>query len=1208
MKKSNIVFMRRKGISFMAALVLAVDMLVGAPLQVYAANAPLEQLDDSAYFTESGQSTSQGDDGDVAGASAMGDAETEKEETVSENSAQEEQGETSDAFVKTLFMENPGTGETNTHTDTETLGEEDLEEDDLTGDAGEAERIEINQTSASVYEGETLKLRATVYPAPVEAAVRWASSDKSIATVSKEGVVKGIAASDTPVRITAKVGRVSVVCHVKVLKSDVLEEDLVDEDGDSIYISDNIWVGGYRTEGFVYTGKTVKQDIRVYDKHKLLNEGKDYTVTYKNAVNAADTYSSKPPTAIIKMKGQYSGTKTLYYSIAPCPLEDVTIKEENAVLSYNGKVQKYKPTLTYNGKKLTNGKDYKMEWDKNPKDPKIDPWTEKLTYYNCKITAKGNYTGVKKVRYWIVAKENNLSKASITLGVKSVSLADGEVKAENLGILVKMPGSQEKVDPLADPENFKVELIDCDKVGNGIVRISPGSGSEDSGKTPYMGVAEKKFKITGYNIKNAALTSDWKSEIPFSRSLSETDQGIRQQKDGILEYDGKTLVEGTDYTVTYSAHKKVGKAKVVFKGIGHYSGSLTKRYKITARTDIFVPDELDPVMYTVGGAIPKLTVKDGDGNVLTEKKDYTVKLSNNKKVGTGTYTVKGKGNYAKAKKTGSFEIIPGKLSNCKVVVPDAQYNVKAGKFKSKPVLYDTNGKKLSINKDYSKKFIYSIEDSEAPEVGTIVRVTIEGAGNYVGSKVTGVYHIYDKKKSISKLYITIDKQMYTGGLIEPTLATRSSEDGSFTGDIHVYLTSRDRSKKQNEVEASKYVKIEGYKNNIKKGTGKVTLAAIGEYGGRKDYKFQIGAKSWNTNDIKTMKFTPNNVNLARGETKAVELSINPANADAILQWTFPETASFEFSLSEDKRIVNIKALDYGSCTLQVTSKTNGKSASCTVNCLREFNARDYGAIPDDGKPDNVAINDAIKAANYSGGGTVTLEPGTYDINPSSDYGNRCIIFWDCNNVELVLQKGTVLKAGANNKNDHAVIRFEKSKNCGVSGGKIDGNKKAHQGNNGEAGHCISVGESSNINISGMEICNGWGDGVYVGALTSDLNYSSNVTVSDCYIHHNRRNNISVTAAKYVTINDCELLYAGVGGGHDPQFGIDIETNDSRNPCEHIYLNRTIIKDNAKAQLGIITAASDIVLTDCELSGTTPVRNDVGANIKYVRTKINGKYK
>ena len=55
----------------------------------------------------------------------------------------------------------------------------------------------------------------------------------------------------------------------------------------------------------------------------------------------------------------------------------------------------------------------------------------------------------------------------------------------------------------------------------------------------------------------------------------------KAKKPGVMvKLNGKTLKNGTDYSVTYSNNTKVGTAKVTIKGKGNYSGTVTKTFKI----------------------------------------------------------------------------------------------------------------------------------------------------------------------------------------------------------------------------------------------------------------------------------------------------------------------------------------------------------------------------------------------------------------------------------------------------------------------------------------------------------------------------------------------------------------------------------------------------------------------------------------------------
>lgn len=117
-----------------------------------------------------------------------------------------------------------------------------------------------------------------------------------------------------------------------------------------------------------------------------------------------------------------------------------------------------------------------------------------------------------------------------------------------------------------------------------------------------------------------------------------------------------TLVQGEDYTVTYSNNKAIGTASVTVKGIGAYSGYAYGSFEITGNLDLgltvisSIPDQ----KYTGYDVKPSLTVKYGS-TYLYEGTDYTATYSSNKYVGTGRVTITGKGKYT-GTNTATFKI------------------------------------------------------------------------------------------------------------------------------------------------------------------------------------------------------------------------------------------------------------------------------------------------------------------------------------------------------------------------------------------------------------------------------------------------------------------------------------------------------------------------------------------------------------------------
>ena len=118
-----------------------------------------------------------------------------------------------------------------------------------------------------------------------------------------------------------------------------------------------------------------------------------------------------------------------------------------------------------------------------------------------------------------------------------------------------------------------------------------------------------------------------------------------------LKYKGKTLKNGTDYTLSYKANVKAGTAVITAKGKGKFGGSKTIKFKINkaaiskASTSKVKTQKLNKTGVAVK---PNVTVKFG-GKKLKMNRDYTVTYKNNKKKGTAQIAIKGKGNFSGTK-------------------------------------------------------------------------------------------------------------------------------------------------------------------------------------------------------------------------------------------------------------------------------------------------------------------------------------------------------------------------------------------------------------------------------------------------------------------------------------------------------------------------------------------------------------------------------
>lgn len=166
---------------------------------------------------------------------------------------------------------------------------------------------------------------------------------------------------------------------------------------------------------------------------------------------------------------------------------------------------------------------------------------------------------------------------------------------------------------------------------------------------------------------------------------------------------------------------------------------------------LFKNEQDQEVVYTGSAMKPELKVS-YNGRPLTEGTNYTVKYSNNVKVGNAKITVTGKGNF-KSNKTEYFKIVQADIANAEFAGTDQEGQlvvVQGSKFA--PVIYCGN-RKLSTN-DYSLSGMIQagkeITDKDSGKV-----ITIKGKGNYTGSKEITLKVV--RKNNLTKFTVTLDK-------------------------------------------------------------------------------------------------------------------------------------------------------------------------------------------------------------------------------------------------------------------------------------------------------------------------------------------------------------------------------------------------------------------------------------------------------------------
>ncbi|WP_308636104.1 right-handed parallel beta-helix repeat-containing protein [Paenibacillus silvisoli] len=215
------------------------------------------------------------------------------------------------------------------------------------------------------------------------------------------------------------------------------------------------------------------------------------------------------------------------------------------------------------------------------------------------------------------------------------------------------------------------------------------------------------------------------------------------------------------------------------------------------------------------------------------------------------------------------------------------------------------------------------------------------------------------------------------------------------------------------------------------------------------------------------------------------------------------------------------------------------------------NVKDYGAKGDGKKDDTAAFQAAVDFAYGAGGGTVVAPPGTYMIDAVTSVYLK-------SNVTLQIDSSATLKALGNSSTVYGVLRATTASNIRIIGGNIVGERNEHTGSTGEQGHGIYMKGVDNLLIEGVKVTNCWGDGIYLGGdLLTPNKPTSEARVINCICDNNRRQGMSITHAKNVTVEGC--IFSNTNGTA-PESGLDIETNTAES-CTGIIVSGNIFTGN-----------------------------------------------
>ena len=399
-------------------------------------------------------------------------------------------------------------------------------------------RVDLNcSSSVTIIAGQSKNIGAS--SSTSGAVLTYKSTTPSICTVDKNGNVTALKIGTGYVTVTASAnGYDSVSKDVKIVVS---KKSL---NNGLLTLSET---------SYVYDGTYKKPAATVTLDGKVLQAGKDYTISYRNNLNVGVA------TVIATGMGDYTGYTSKNFTITKRAMAGGTISVASSV-SFTGSNITPSVTVKAAGRTLTNGTDYTVSYSNN----------KNVGTASVYVYGKGNYSGSLSAKFDIVPAKQQIQKLETRYKGFYIDWAQkGSATGYDVeySVNANMSGAVSKHLTANKPDTLTVSGLAGDKTY--YVRVR--SYTNVNGKVYYGAWSDVKSIKTANNDITKATVSGISTKAFTGKAIT---QNVT------VKVGNTVLKNGTDYTVSYSNNKKVGKATVKITGKGKYGGVITKTFKI----------------------------------------------------------------------------------------------------------------------------------------------------------------------------------------------------------------------------------------------------------------------------------------------------------------------------------------------------------------------------------------------------------------------------------------------------------------------------------------------------------------------------------------------------------------------------------------------------------------------------------------------------
>ena len=470
-----------------------------------------------------------------------------------------------------------------------------------------------------------------------------------------------------------------------------------------------------------------------------------------------------------------------------------------------------------------------------------------------KATGSVTYVSEGKVTNTIVITEGeNFKESNYAITKHEGKLSITEVNAE---VTVTIKGHEDSVTYDGNPhsvEGYEITDISNKLYTKDDVQFTGEAKAEGTEAGTYqMHLTKDLFSNKNSNFKKVTFVVEDGSLIINRKSIDDQNR-ITVTKPEDSKYNGeehknkptvtdtktgKTLVEGTDYTLAYSDDvTNAGTVTVTIKGIGNYSGTTTTNYQILKRDVTLTSGSASRVYNKEALTNGEVTVS-GDGFATNEGATYTV---------TGSQTEVGE-----SKNTFTYELKSNTTaSNYNITKAEGKLIVTA---EDGEVVVTITGHSDSVEYDGNEKAVsgYDVTITEGSTY-TTNDFTFSGNAEVKGTEA-GTYHMnlvaeqftntnanYEKVRFVvNDGTLTITPKSINPDDEKTGIKVTDPEDSIYDGNEHINgLTVADSKLNTTLVENTDYtLTYSGDLINV--GTVTITIKGIGNYTGEFTKTYQI---------------------------------------------------------------------------------------------------------------------------------------------------------------------------------------------------------------------------------------------------------------------------------------------------------------------------------------------------------------------------------